>query len=250
MNRRPGPERSISLSERGERLAIFPDFDIGLPMVRNLIALLFVGSLLFGCGREEAEGRTKKTPSVRGPERSEERAIGKFSALSVPGKVQVIVRRGETTSAKLRGPDNYLKDITLKMEKREIGGKSVDVLVVGLTGRVKFPPPEVEVSTPELTFVEALGAARVKLDDFSSSRLKVVARKAAKVELGAGAYGEMEAEAHFAARILGPQVMVETARLSALGGPAVISVGQVARLARQTAGGGRVVYQGQPEFIK
>jgi hypothetical protein len=227
---------------------------LGVGAVLRLSAWLIVSvPALSGCelGKESGgEGeRAKAPPEPRGPVAQEERAIASFVGLVVPSRAAVTVKPGKTTRARLRGPENYLKDLTIKSEKRTVNGAEIDVLVIALDKRIKLPLPEVEVETPSLVYVEAGGPARVKVGDFTGPHLTLRGDRASKIELAAASYAEVDAQTKMAARILAPEVAIEKAHLSAQGASR-IQVGQVASLKKNSEGGGRVSYQGTPEIVQ
>ncbi len=213
---------------------------------RFLMTLLI---LLFAAACDEEVKAQKRGPEPRGPEQVVEKEVKEFRALIVPGKTLVKVTKGATRKAVLKGPGNYLKDLTLHYEKREVLGKSVEGLVVDLKTAIKPPLVVVEVQTPDLIFVDANGPGQVEMGDFSSAALTLRADKAARITLAPSAYGRLDVEASGAGRVLGPQVMAEDAHLRAYGSSRVI-LGQVARLKKDVVSPAKIAYGGKPEMLE
>lgn len=217
-------------------------------MNRRMAALSL--PLLFALGCDSSASPEKKSGSeARGPEKQEERTVEAFEGVFAHGKVKVVIKRGPASAARLSGPDNYLKDLQLRIEQREVRGRNLAVLVAELKKGVKTPLPVVELSVPKLAYMEADGPAQASVDDFSSAEMIIVVRGAARVDLKPAAYGKLDVTAEYAGRINAAEVMAEVAHAKASGDLARIQLGQVGQLKRESEGG-KIIYKGEPEFIK
>lgn len=214
-------------------------------LVRTTTAALFL-LLIFGC---EEESEKKHTIEPRGKEIRLEREVKAFRALSVPGKTQVKITRGDSKKAVLRGPENYLKKVVFRYEPVEVFGKKVEALVIELKDPIKPPLVQVELQTPELTYMNAEGPARIEAGDFSGAELTLRADDASRIQLSPSTYGKVDFEVAGSALVLAKQVMIEEAHLRAYGGGR-ISVGQVALLKKEVDPKAMVAYAGTPEIIK
>ncbi len=216
--------------------------------------LLFSGLLAIfavsfaGCTKREDESSPKKGPLPRGAETTEVRQVQSFDALIADGRVDVRVQPGESKEARLSGPDNYLKLITLEHQEQVIEGQTMKVLIATLAQGVRLPLPQIELTAPQLKYIEARGPARVKLGNLSGSALTIKAGEATKVELDAATYGQVKIEATMGARVLAPEVMAERAELSAAD-ISFVQVGQVGQLLKR-AQGGKISYKGKPELLQ
>jgi hypothetical protein len=184
---------------------------------------------------------------ARGAERSETRPIQAFAGVIADGRVHVRIIKGKSKQARLVGPENYLEHLTLTDEVREEAGRKVKVLVIRLQERIKQPLPEIEVATEDLVYVEATGPARVEIGNLSGDVLSLKASEATRIEMKPAAYGLLRVHTTLAARVLGPEVMVERAELTA-SDVSFIQVGQVAQL-KKKAVGGKISYKGTPELL-
>lgn len=212
----------------------------------------FVFATLFGLSVVTAACDKKPEKEVtdtllRGEPRKEQRKVQSFDAIIADGRVDVRVTPGDSLEATLSGPGNFLEHITLKTEARKLGDKERKVLVVSLPRGVKPPLPIVEVQTPSLRYVEALGPAKVKVGDFSGESLSIKSRYATKIELAKSTYGLLAIEAEEVARVLGPEVTAEEAHVST-SGSTFVKIGRVARLLKKSAGG-KIAYKGNPELL-
>jgi hypothetical protein len=243
-------KRANWLSWRQEQLSPIGRFMNRHSLVVVLRFLVVLSSLVSLACEPSSSAEKKSSAEPRGPEKSEERAVEQFEGVFAQGKIQVAIKRGSLSPARLSGPANYLKDITLSREERTVNGRKISTLVVSLKKGVKTPLPLVELTTPGLILVEADGPSKATVGDFSGPEMTILAKGAARVELEQGAYGRLDARAEHAARILAKGVMAEVAHASATGEIARVFLGQVGQLKKEASGGGSVTYEGNPEFIK
>lgn len=213
-----------------------------LSSLLGLVALLSVG-----CDGQNKPS-VKKNTLPRGAERTETRQIQPFDSVIANGRVHVKIARGASKEARLVGPGNYLEHLTVKNEEREVDGEKLRVLVVALDKGVKVPLPEVEVVTNELRYAEATGPAKIEIGDLSGETLSLRAGEATRIEMKPATYGLLRVETKVAARVLGPEVMVERAELSAFDF-SFIQIGQIAQL-KKNAAGGKISYKGTPELLQ
>jgi hypothetical protein len=211
------------------------------------VCLACTAALSLGCGKQTEKKAAENATEARGPERTEERPIQKFEGVIADGRVHVRIAKGTSSEARLIGPTNYIEHIELKREERELDGRKIEVLLIRLQKAVKMPLPVIEVATTSLHYVEATGPARVDIDNLSGPALSLKAGEAARIEMKPAAYGLLRVETKMAARVLGPEVMVESAEASAYDF-SFVQLGQVAEL-KKNEQGGKISYKGTPTLI-
>lgn len=212
----------------------------------SLLGIALVSGACDGNSGQKAENEKRE---LRGQTVSEERVVPPFEGVVVPKKGILKIAKGKHGPARITGPKNYIAALELRSEKKKVGDREVSVLVVELPLRIVPPGPEIELTTPEMIYVETGGGARVELGDFSSSYLQLLTKEGGRIDLAPSAFARVDATTGDASQILAPEVMVEEAHLTARG-PSRLILGEVARVKRNTLPPSRVAYQGKPEVLK
>lgn len=198
---------------------------------KQMWSRLFTVSLallvLSACEEKDAKKTVREFLGERGNTRTEEREAGVFEGVVALGATSVSITKGPKRQVKLVGPENYLKKLTLRTSKEDVGGVPVELLTLELPFGIKAPKIQVHIVTPDLRYARVDRDSDMKLDDFGREVLTLRADMAGKIEMSPSAYGRLDIEVSQAARVVGPEVLAESAHLRAYG-VSSIYLGQVA----------------------
>ncbi len=191
---------------------------------------LFLTFVLAGCG----------TPGS-GVKKTETRAAGGFTAVSVSGAYELELRQGSPASIELEGDDNLMSHY--RTEVRE------GTLHLETEGRVRPKiGPKAWITVPKLTRLDISGAVKGQITELKGEALRIDISGVVELTVS-GAITDLQVDVSGASKLRAESLVAQNVKLNA-SGAGHYDVQAIQTLDVSVSGAATVRYLGEPKLTK